>query len=171
AADAEGSGDAVVELAERADVLVTTDPEADAGGAELVVVTLAALARSAPSPVPAGAMDEAKELATHGDQFAAFASPGVDEVALRRVGERSAYREWTYADLVPSVDWSTGARVHLASGDVAAVLRSVLAAWSVDGSVVLSRGGAEAGADHESRLADRLATEGVTLDSPEPPTP
>lgn len=165
AAGAEGSGDDAVELAERADVLVTTDPEAESGAGELVVVTLAALARSAPSPVRAGAMDEARELATHGDRFTALAGPGAEDVALRLHGDPPAYREWRYAELTPAVDWPAGARVHLAGGDVATVLRQVLAAWAVDGSVVLSRG-AEDGGDE---LAARLRTEGVTLDAPELP--
>lgn len=164
AADGEGSGDAAAELAQHADVLVSTDLEADPGAGELVVVTLAALARSAPSPVPAGGMDEARELATHGDRFTAFATAGADEVALRRRGAQPAYRSWRYDELVPAVDWPGGVRVHLAGGDVAAVLRQVLAAWAVDGSVVLSRGAA-GGPD----LAARVESEGVTLDSPDCP--
>ena len=45
------------------------------GADEAVLVTLAALARSAGAPVPAGVVDEARELATHGDVFDAWDEP------------------------------------------------------------------------------------------------
>ena len=65
------------------DLLVTTDPEAAASSdSPAVLVTLAGLARSAAVAVPAGVMDEAKELSTHGDQFAAWEEPGDDDTAL-----------------------------------------------------------------------------------------
>ena len=43
---------------------------------EAVLVTLAALARSAGGPVPTGVVDEARELATHGDVFDALGRAG-----------------------------------------------------------------------------------------------
>ncbi len=46
------------------------------------------------------------------------------------------------------------------SGDLADVLESTLAAWAVDGSVVLARCGQRAGSENHQ---DRLAAEGVTL--------
>ena len=122
---------------------------------DVVLVTLAALARVHPVPVPPGAMDEARELATYGDQFAAVADPSPDDLALVTEGERTPYRS-----VVPQRDWPAGARVGLA-GDLAQVLESTLAAWAVDGSVVLARNGQHAGTETHP---ERLASEGVTLD-------
>jgi len=57
------------------DVVVTDALDVAEGADEAVLVTLAALARSASVPVPAGVVDEARELATHGDVFDAWAGP------------------------------------------------------------------------------------------------
>jgi uncharacterized protein (TIGR03089 family) len=122
---------------------------------DVVLVTLAALARVHPGPVPPGAMDEAREIATYADQFVALADPSPDDLALVTEGEHTAYRS-----VVPQRDWPVGARVSLA-GDLGQVLRSTLAAWALDGSVVMARNGRYAGREPRP---DRLATEGVTLD-------
>ena len=62
-----------------ADLLICDDDEAATSLApptgDVVLVTLAALARSHSGPVPPGAMDEARELATYGDQFARRGRP------------------------------------------------------------------------------------------------
>ena len=132
------------------DVVVTDDPERCEQGEVAVLVTLAALARSADGPVPPGAVDEAKDLATHGDVFTAWDEPDADAVALR-----TPEGALTYAGLVP-----TGAgpvREHVATGETATLLEVVLRAWAGDGSVVLTRGAPDADV-----LAARLATEGVT---------
>jgi uncharacterized protein (TIGR03089 family) len=139
------------------DLLVCDDPDLATARtpADVVLVTLAALARVHPGPLPAGAMDEARELATYGDQFAATADPSPDDPALVTAGELTAYRS-----VVPECDWPEGTRMSLA-GDLAQVLRSTLAVWAVDGSVVLARNGLLAGGEHQP---GRLAAEGVTLD-------
>jgi uncharacterized protein (TIGR03089 family) len=135
-----------------ADVVVTDDPALAAGFPQAVVVTLAALARQ--SPVPTGdAMDEARELSTHGDQFTAWEEPAGDDVALEVDGTSTPY-----AAVVADPGWPAGTRVHLRGGDLATVLSRALAAWAGDGSVVLSRG--DLAADD---LARREAVEGVTL--------
>lgn len=131
------------------DLAATLDPPAD-----VVLVTLAALARVHPGTVPAGVMDEARELATYGDQFSARADPAPDDVALISGRGHTAYKS-----VVPQRDWPTGSRVSL-SGDLADVLESTLAAWAVDGSVVLARRGQIV--ESEDR-PERLASEGVTL--------
>jgi uncharacterized protein (TIGR03089 family) len=132
-----------------ADLTVTDDPQAGADG---VVVTLAALARSHPGPLPAGAMDEARELATYGDQLVAWAEPEGGDPALVTDGGTL-----DYASLVPEPGWPIGARVRVA-GPAAVALPAMLGAWAVDGSVLLVRDAAPAG------LADRMAVEGVTVD-------
>jgi len=133
------------------DLFVTTDPDAAAeSGCPAVLVTLAGLARSASVPVPQGVMDEAKELSTHGDQFAAWEEPADDDTALVAGGERTAY-----ADLV--APQANGAeRRHLTMTDTADFLRACLALWAADGSVVLSRGEAPANV-----LEERSRTEGA----------
>jgi uncharacterized protein (TIGR03089 family) len=122
---------------------------------DVVLVTLAALARDSTCPVPAGAMDEARELATYGDQFAAAADPAPDDLALITEAGHTAY-----SSVVPHRDWPTGTRVSLA-GNLTAVLESTLAAWAVDGSVVLVRNGRHAGGRPQPA---RLASERVTID-------
>ncbi|MFQ6172035.1 TIGR03089 family protein [Oryzobacter sp. R7] len=131
-----------------ADVVVTDDPAAAEEAEEGVLVTLAALARTAAVPVPPGVVDEAKEVATHGDVLAAWEEPAGHDPALRDGGTTP------YAALVPVPE---AGRVHTATGDTAAFLRLALAAWAADGSVVLTRG--EPAADV---LRARLESEGVT---------
>ncbi len=135
------------------DVLVTDDAQgaADTGAEHVVLVTLAGLARSASSPVPAGAVDEARDLATHGDVFDAWEEPATSDGALR-----SATGTTAYGDLVPTSD-ATSARVHTATSDTAAFLDLALRVLAGDGSIVLTRG-----APGTDALESRLANEGVT---------
>ena len=136
------------------DLLVTTDPAAavaaTAAGSSAVLVTLAGLARAAALTVPPGVMDEARELSTHGDQFAAWEEPGDDDTALVAGGERTAYAELVHAPENPAE------RRHLTTTSTADFLRACLALWAADGSVVLSRG--EAPADV---LVERSRAEGA----------
>ena len=131
-----------------ADVVVTDDPAAAEEAEEGVLVTLAALARTAAVPVPAGVVDEAKEVATHGDVFTAWEEPEDDDAALRNGGIT------TFGGLVPAGE---DGRVHTATTDTKAFLLAALAAWAADGSVVLTRG-----EPAPEALAARLASEGVT---------
>ncbi len=134
------------------DLLVTTDPDAaGASDSPAVLVTLAGLARAAATAVPQGVMDEAKELSTHGDQFAAYEEPDDSDTALIAGGERTAY-----ADLVVP-QTNSAERRHLTTTDTADFLRACLALWAADGSVVLSRGEAPANV-----LAERSRAEGAT---------
>ena len=140
------------------DLLICDEPDLAASlhpsPNDVVLVTLAALARVHPGPVPAGVMDEARDLATYGDQFSARSGAPRESVALITRGGPTAYRS-----VVPQRDWPTGARVNV-SGSLADVLESTLAAWAVDGSVVLARNGDRARSDTDPA---RLASEGVTL--------
>lgn len=148
---------------------------------DVVLVTLAALARAHVGPVPKGAMDEARELATYGDQFVPRGEASPENLALITRGERTTYR-----GVVPVRGWPARARVSLA-GDLGQVLESTLAAWAVDGSVVLARNGERASSEgtgdgrgegasegssegsSEGRVK-RLAAEGVTIELTEDPT-
>ncbi|MGV1007390.1 MAG: TIGR03089 family protein [Dermatophilaceae bacterium] len=133
------------------DVLVGCDPRVTGTHEGYAVhVTLPALARSGPQ-TPPGVVDEARELATYGDRFDAYAEPSPDDVALSTDAGRTAYR-----DLVQQRDWPPQPRVRVA-GDLERVLRESLAAWAMGGSVVLI---AAPGADE----GGRLASERVTVD-------
>ncbi len=142
-----------------ADLLVCDDPDAAEAAtpepSDVVLVTLAALARVHTGRLPARAMDEARELATHGDRLVALAEPAQDDLAMIADGARTSYSR-----VVPDRDWPQGVRVNLA-GDLAQVLGSTLAAWAVDGSVVLARNGSRAGVGPRP---GRLDSEHVTLD-------
>lgn len=136
-----------------ADVLVTVDPDrAAAHDGDAVLVALPALARSHPRAADASsAVDEARELSTHGDAFGAMADPEAGDLALAHDGH-----DTTYADLVtPVAAWGAAPRVAL-TGALADVLPQALAAWHQRGSIVLSRGAA-------SGLERRLGSEGVTV--------
>jgi len=133
------------------DVLIAAEPlVTGAHGGYAVHVTLAALARSNPG-TPPGVVDEARELATYGDQFDGYAEPAPDDPALLVDGAVTAYR-----DLVETRDWPPQPRVRVV-GDLERVLRDSLAAWALGGSVVLI---ATPGAGD----AARLAAERVTVD-------
>jgi uncharacterized protein (TIGR03089 family) len=140
-------------------LLICDDPDQpgrlEPAPGDVVIVTLDALARVHPGPVPVGAMDEARELASYGDQFAAMAVPAPDDLALITSTAHTSYRH-----VVPHRDWPANTRVSLA-GDLTEVLESTLAALAVDGSVVLARHGQQAGSGHHR---ERLASELVTLD-------
>ncbi|PKW27212.1 TIGR03089 family protein [Phycicoccus duodecadis] len=137
------------------DVLVTDDPEvaATSDADRVVVVTLAALARSAGAPVPGGAVDEARDLSTHGDVFEPYDLPDDDAEALRSSGGST-----TFEGLVPTA--AAGGRVHVATSDVGDLLRVTLGVWAGDGSLVLTRG-----APDDDVLAARLTSEGVTREA------
>ena len=147
----------VGDAAAGADVLVTDSPAAAAGhGGDAVLVSLPALARSHPEAGDApGAVDEARELSTHGDLFSPMSDPEPDDVALAAGGVDTAYG----ALVVAVADWGPSPRVALAGG-LEEVLRQALAAWAADGSIVLVRGG-------RGDLGDRLAAEGVSVDARE----
>ena len=136
-----------------ADVVVTDAVDVAAAADEAVLVTLAALARSASGPVPTGVVDEARELATHGDVFDAWDEPDGSDPALRAAGEVVAY-----ADLVSAPGPAGGPqRVHTDTIDTAAFLRLALSVWAADGSLVVTRGEPD-----PAVLASRLVAEGVT---------
>lgn len=140
--------------ATEADVLVTSDPQrAAAHGGDAVLVSLPALARSHPDAAQAGgAVDEARELSTHGDQFSPMADPERADVGLSVGGDDTAYGDL----VVAQEDWGPAPRVAT-DAPLATALVQCLSAWAADGSVVLLRG-------PEAAHTDRLAAEGVTRD-------
>ncbi len=145
-----GPGPAEV-LSPGADVVVTDAVDVASGADEAVLVTLAALARSAGVTVPPGVTDEARELATHGDRFDPWDAPDPDDPALRSGGDVIAF-----GGLVPEPAGDPQ-RAHTATTDTVAFLRLALEVWAADGSIVVTRG-QPAG----DVLRARLAAEGVT---------
>lgn len=139
------------EVADPGDLTLTiTDDEALAAEADpAVLVTLAGLARRALVDVPAGVTDEAKELATFPDAFDAWDEADPSDPALV-----SATGATAYAQVVGD---HRGGRIHLLDPCAETFLRTALAIWSADGSVVLTRGGPDA-----QVLAARLSSEHVT---------
>lgn len=133
------------------DVLVTDDADASTEG-DLVVVTLAGLARSHPGPLPSGVMDEARELATYADRFTPMDEAPPTQAAWVCGGEHTAYDA-----VVRERDWPQGARVNL-DGSSDDVLLDLLSAWAVGGSAVLVR------SPDAALLPARLESEGVTVD-------
>lgn len=141
---------------EGADVLVTTDQNAplvdDAD--EVVVVSLAALARSYDGDLRAGVMDEAHELSSFGDSFTAWEEPEPTTAALVENGNRIAF-----AEVVPTSTWPAGSRVLIDTIDASAFLTATLHAFTVSGSVVLPYGGEQQ--DLPTEHEDRWRAEGV----------
>lgn len=158
-------GCVVLEASEPADVCVSDDRTVvdefiarSGAGAAAVLVTLAALARSAEGSLLDGVMDEAAQLATYADQFEPWAEADDDDPALVVDGKSVRYAdliEWAGDDSVADLDGP--ARAHVSTYDTAVFLKILLTSWAGDGSVVLSRGEPTA-----EVLAERLATEGVT---------
>ncbi|QBF45348.1 TIGR03089 family protein [Janibacter limosus] len=135
------------------DLVVTDDPARLPQDGPAVLVTRAALARSAGVPLPDGVMDEAADLSTHGDLFAAWAEPQGDDIALRVAGQETSYEDLG----ATSTPTAKGARVQLVDPSVEALLRTALTVWSAQGSLVVHLGPTD-----EQTLARRADAEGVT---------
>ena len=118
-------------------LVVSDDVEVVAAAAgAAVLVSLPMLARAHPG-TPAGALDEARELATYGDLLVPHVDPAPTDLALVHGATRL-----TGAQLVAGrPEWGDAPRVLLGADDLGAVLPDVLAAWALGGSVVLVRGG------------------------------
>lgn len=132
----------VLDAGPDADIVVTDAPERhEADGASVVAVTLAALARRHPGPLPAGAIDAASAVMTYGDVIGW--APAVDPAAPALVAAdlRVAHGEllgWAL-DVSPAATASSPRVLVVAgAGRVdAAGLAEVLALLTADGSVVL----------------------------------
>ncbi|UZN01902.1 TIGR03089 family protein [Cellulomonas sp. S1-8] len=139
--------------------VVVTDRPADARDAPLVVaVALPALARAFDAPLPAHAVDGAAVL-SYADvvTWAPTTDPG--SPALVTDGTVLPHSALLAHPAPPA------RRVALAADDLAAVLRSALATWAADGSVVLvERSTAAALRDDPARRARVLDPERVTDD-------
>jgi len=148
---------------EGADVLVTSDPDSTAAedADEVIAVALPALARSFGADLRSGVMDEAREIASYGDDFTAWDQPAHTDPGLVSGGRRTAYQ-----DLVPPHVGPAAQRLLVTSCDPGTMLRQVLQVWGGLGSVVLVHGGTPQPDD------ERMRSEGVDGLAPDvPPQP
>lgn len=137
------------------DVVVTDSPERWAdGGADLVAVSLPALARRYDGDLPPGAIDAASAVMTYGDAIG-----WVPEVEPQQDALVTAAGAVGHKDLVPEP--GAGARVLVdGRGAVADLLRHLLGVWAGGGSVVLTSPATAAELEHDdARLARLLSTE------------
>lgn len=142
-----------------ADVLITHRPPERPKASRVVAVSLPALARRwVGDPLPGGVLDEATEVGPQPDVFIPAEAPdGADPLTRARA-------------LAAESGWQDGERVALelpSSHGLGDLLVAVLAAWSVDGSVVLVRDPDPAAAP--ARLAaERVTSAYVPGDTPAP---
>lgn len=137
------------------EVVVTDSPDRWAGSpADLVVVSLPALARRYDGELPAGAIDAASAVMTYGDVIG-----WVPEVEPQRDALVTAAGAVGHASLVP--DPGPGARVLVdGRGAVADVLRDLLGIWAGGGSAVLTSPATAAELElDDARLTRLLSTE------------
>ena len=137
------------------DVIVTDSPDRWAEAkADLVVVSLPALARRYDGDLPSGAIDAASAVMTYGDAIGWVPEVDPDQDALVTAAGAVGHK-----GLVPEP--GAGARVLVdGRGAVADVLRDLLGVWAGGGSVVLtSRATAAELEQDEPRLARLLSTE------------
>lgn len=145
-----------------AQVAIVVAAEAGAGSArpgpaaDVVALTLPALARRSDVALPASALDEAAVLATYGDVVTPWERAAADDAALLAPGGR-----WTFGEVIP-LSAIPGSRLLVVGGDdLAATLRTVAGAWAAGGSVVLLDGAWATEQDPEA--IDRIrAQEAVT---------
>ena len=150
----------------RPDVVVTTRPDRWAGTrAELVAVSLPALARRYDGDLPAGAVDAASAVMTYGDQVGWSPEPGRGTAALETAAGIVALHADLVLGSVPPEGATPGARVLARGGTtLEEALRAVLGVLADDGSVVqLSCGRAHALAADAEALSRLVAAERVTV--------
>lgn len=132
-------------------VVVTDDPALAAEvvdtGRRAVLVSRAALARTAHPEAAPGVLDEATELPTFGDVLEPWGTPDDGAVALVVDGTPL---EVHGAPITTDVE--PGARVHLVDPSTAELLVVAGAAWAAGGSVVLSLGTDEDVLEHRAAI-------------------
>ncbi|MFJ4168839.1 TIGR03089 family protein [Paenarthrobacter sp. NPDC089714] len=119
-----------------AHLLVTNEPDGGAGAGfdAVVAVPLAALAMRWPGELPAGVVDYAAEVRSHGDVFMAHTEGSADDPAVRGTSPcaHEALMDGFAAAQEPGVRLLVRAAEGLEPG-----LAAALGAWNQDGSIVL----------------------------------
>jgi len=101
---------------------------------QLVAVSLGALAPRWPGTLPAGVVDYAAEVRSHGDVFLPWMDPTGQEMLL--VSEDQAYDDAGLPAFATPTEQGARVLVHAADG-LTSVLAHSLGAWLAGGSVVL----------------------------------
>jgi uncharacterized protein (TIGR03089 family) len=121
-----------------AELLVTDKPGTEAGKYDAVIaVALPALAMRWPGDLPAGVIDYAAEVRSHGDVFMAHSDPSASGCAIAdREGTRHLHEDLLTGFSAPHDE---GVRLLVMAGDgLEAALANSLGAWHNGGSVVLA---------------------------------
>ncbi|MEN8581193.1 TIGR03089 family protein [Arthrobacter sp. KBS0703] len=126
-----------------AELLATSEPTRAGDGFDAVIaVPLPALAMRWPGELPAGVLDYAAEVRSHGDVFMAHNDPDPGQPAVRRAGG-TAVRHGELLDGF-AAGHEGGARLLVKAADgLEAALANALGVWKNDGSVVLVHGDVE----------------------------
>jgi uncharacterized protein (TIGR03089 family) len=148
------------------DVIITDTPDTFSDARELIVVTLAALARRYPGELPPGAVDAAGAVMTYGDSLGFVPPTDVSQCAVTTTDGHITYAQ--LPDWVRSATEDTGDRtlLRVASDSVesrVSVLQHAVGVWSHGGSVVLF-GPEMTGeiADDSARLQRIIESEKIT---------
>ena len=126
-----------------ADLLATSEPDRVEDRFDAVVaVPLPALAMRWPGDLPAGVLDYAAEVRSHGDVFMAHNDPDPGSSAVRSSNGGAVRHEALLAEFAAGHEPSARLLVRAADG-LEAALANALGAWKNDGSVVLVHGDVE----------------------------
>jgi uncharacterized protein (TIGR03089 family) len=121
-----------------ADFLVTDRPDAREGNYDAVIaVALPALAMRWPGELPAGVIDYASEVRSHGDVFVAHSEPAASTCAVTGADGKQHPHEALLDGFAASHDEGVRLLVPAAEG-LEAALSNALGAWRSGGSVVLA---------------------------------
>ena len=120
-----------------ADYLVTDRPDSSGSHDAVIAVALPALAMRWPGELPAGSIDYASEVRSHGDVFMAHTDPSASVCAIRaHDGQQHLHEGLLTGFAAPHED---GVRLLVAASDgLEAALSNSLGAWSSGGSVLLA---------------------------------
>jgi len=120
-----------------AEFLVTDNPGSGEGYDAVVAVALPALAMRWPGELPAGCLDYAAEVRSHGDVFMPHADPDPSAPAVLTVGGRTVlHKELLTGFALPHAE---GVRLHVPAGaGLESALADALGAWQHGGSVVVT---------------------------------
>lgn len=132
-------------------VVVTAQPDAHDSADELVVVTLAALARRYPGELPAGAIDAAAAVMTYSDGLGFVQATDTSESAITSIAAQVTYADLPEWALTVTEDPGVRTALRCSTDTVAtrvALLQHALCILSTGGSVVLL------GSDISQELAD-----------------
>lgn len=137
------------------DVVVTSSPDRwRSSSADLVVVSLPALARRYDGDLPPGAMDAAAAVMTYADQVIYAPEPEPGRVALTGPATTAVVHD----ELVPEPGDGASRVLVDGRGGTAEVLRELLGIWAGAGSVVLTSPATAAALEADAARRDRLVT-------------